>query len=96
MSYAELATLVIEHLDTPWQIASVHRAVRGGGWRSVKELQAVKMSRNWHPPLYWSGCHERAVPIDGGVLLEKWQVDADCWLPFVRLTMEFSPPAASA
>lgn len=82
-----MTTLLIEHLETHWQIASEHRAPRGGGWPSVAALQAAKLARNWHPPLHWSGHHERAVLIDGGVLLEKWQVDAQYWLPFIRLRL---------
>ena len=83
-----MADLRVEHLDTPWQIASVHRAPRGGGWPSVAALQSAKVARNWHPPLHWSGRHERAVLIQRGVLLEKWQIDAGVWLPFTRLTLE--------
>lgn len=81
-------TLVIEHLDTPWQIASVYRAPRGGGWPSVAALQEANVLKTWHPPKAWTGRGDRAVLHPTGVLLEKWQVDAACWMPYTRLSLE--------
>lgn len=81
-------TLVIVQLETPWQIASTHRAPRGGGWASIAELQAAKLFHNWHPPLVWTGRSDRYVAIPSGLQIEKWQVDAGRWLPYTRLILE--------
>lgn len=81
-------TLVIEHLETHWQIASTLRAPRGGGWPSVAALQRANRAKTWHPPKAWAGRGERAVMIDRGVVLERWQFDAARWLPFVKLVLE--------
>ena len=80
--------LRIEHLDTPWCVPSVHRAPRAGGWASVGALQQANYLRCWHPPrvLPGVGFHvERATPLPVGVLLERFDHDADLWRPYVRL-----------
>ena len=82
-----MTVLLIEHLETPWQIASAHRVPNGGGWPNPAALQEYNVARNWHPPLCWaeSLTKERALSIIGGVLLERWVGSA--WVPFCRLTL---------
>ena len=80
-----MTRLRIEHLDTPWQVASVHEAANGG-WPSVQALQAYNEARGWHPPMTLRRRlnTERAERIERGVVLQRL-VEPAGWVPFCRL-----------
>lgn len=81
--------LIVNYFETPWCIAARSRHVNGGGWSSVRELQANNLWKyRTQVRCSWIRNPCRARKIDRGVAVDRRMDDGVTWHPFFTLTLE--------